>query len=82
MPSGWRTAWSRPGDRDVVPVAENHEFIVPPDRPFLDSLTCLAYLAGCTEMISSASACSSCRTGIRSTGRGSPRRSSRFRRDD
>jgi probable F420-dependent oxidoreductase len=33
------------------PYSENHEFIVPPDRPFLDSLTCLAFLAGCTEKI-------------------------------
>ena len=35
----------------VYPYSENHEFIVPPDRPFLDSLTCLAFLAGCTEKI-------------------------------
>ena len=33
------------------PYSENHEFIVPPDRPFLDSLTCLAFLAGCTSKI-------------------------------
>src|SRR5207249_3575871 len=33
------------------PYSENHEFIVPPDRPFLDSFTCLAFLAGCTEKI-------------------------------
>src|SRR6266851_4475224 len=26
------------------PYSENHEFIVPPDRPFLDSFTCLALL--------------------------------------
>src|SRR5260370_27903527 len=31
------------------PYSENHEFIVPPDRPFLDSFTCLAFLAGGTE---------------------------------
>jgi len=35
----------------VYPYSENHAFIVPPDRPFLDSLTCLAFLAGCTEKI-------------------------------
>jgi len=33
------------------PYSENHEFIVPPDRPFLDSFTCLAFLAGVTEKI-------------------------------
>src|SRR5438132_11657568 len=33
------------------PYSENHQFIVPPDRPFLDSMTCLAFLAGCTEKI-------------------------------
>ena len=33
------------------PYSENQEFIVPPDRPFLDSLTCLAFLAGCTKSI-------------------------------
>jgi probable F420-dependent oxidoreductase len=37
--------------RTIYPYSENHEFIVPPDRPFLDSLTCLAFLAGCTERI-------------------------------
>jgi probable F420-dependent oxidoreductase len=37
--------------RTSYPYSENHEFIVPPDRPFLDSLTCLAFLAGCTEKI-------------------------------
>jgi probable F420-dependent oxidoreductase len=54
---GFDAVWS--ADRVVTPwtiqtsypYAENHEFIVPPDRPFLDSLTCLAYLAGCTERI-------------------------------
>src|SRR5260221_10137536 len=54
---GFDAVWS--ADRVVTPwqintsypYAENHEFIVPPDRPFLDSLTCLAYLAGCTEKI-------------------------------
>src|SRR2546428_468020 len=37
--------------RPSYPYSETHEFIVPPDRPFLDSLTCLAFLAGCTEKI-------------------------------
>jgi probable F420-dependent oxidoreductase len=54
---GFDAVWS--ADRVVTPwriatpypYAENHEFIVPPDRPFLDSLTCLSFLAGCTERI-------------------------------
>jgi probable F420-dependent oxidoreductase len=54
---GFDAVWS--ADRVVTPwtintsypYSANHEFIVPPDRPFLDSLTCLAYLAGCTEKI-------------------------------
>ena len=54
---GFDAVWS--ADRVVTPwkintsypYSENHEFIVPPDRPFLDSLTCLAFLAGCTERI-------------------------------
>jgi len=33
------------------PYAEGATFIVPPDRPFLESLTVLAFLAGCTERI-------------------------------
>lgn len=33
------------------PYAEGATFIVPPDRPFLESLTALAFLAGCTEKI-------------------------------
>lgn len=37
--------------RTPYPYAENQQFIVPPDRPFLDSFTCLAYLAGCTQTI-------------------------------
>src|SRR5258707_12801802 len=52
---GYDAAWS--ADRVVTtwqintsyPYSDNHEFIVPPDRPFLDSLTSLAFLAGCTE---------------------------------
>jgi probable F420-dependent oxidoreductase len=54
---GFDAVWS--ADRVVTPWAiktsypysENHEFIVPPDRPFLDSFTCLAFLAACTEKI-------------------------------
>jgi probable F420-dependent oxidoreductase len=54
---GFDAVWS--ADRIVTPwqintsypYSENHEFIVPPDRPFLDSLTCLAFLATCTEKI-------------------------------
>lgn len=54
---GFDAIWS--ADRVVTPwkintsypYSENHEFIVPPDRPFLDSLTCLAFLAGCTQKI-------------------------------
>ena len=54
---GFDAVWS--ADRVVTPwkistaypYSENHEFIVPPDRPFLDSLTCLAFLAGCTQKI-------------------------------
>ena len=54
---GFDAIWS--ADRVVTPwkietpypYSENHEFIVPPDRPFLDSFTCLAFLVGCTEKI-------------------------------
>lgn len=54
---GFDAIWS--ADRVVTPwkintsypYSENQEFIVPPDRPFLDSLTCLAFLAGCTKSI-------------------------------
>ncbi len=54
---GFDAIWS--ADRVVTPwtiktsypYSENHEFIVPPDRPFLDSFTCLAFLAACTEKI-------------------------------
>jgi probable F420-dependent oxidoreductase len=35
----------------TYPYAEGRAFIVPPDRPFLESLTVLAFLAGCTERI-------------------------------
>ncbi len=54
---GFHAVWS--ADRVVTPwkiattypYSASHEFIVPPDRPFLDSLTCLAFLAGCTSTI-------------------------------
>jgi len=54
---GFDAIWS--ADRVVTPwqiqtsypYSENHQFIVPPDRPFLDSLTCLAFLAGVTTRI-------------------------------
>lgn len=54
---GFDAVWS--ADRVVTPwqietpypYSEGHQFIVPPDRPFLDSLTCLAFLAGCTSRI-------------------------------
>jgi len=35
----------------VYPYSKEATFIVPPDRPFLEPLTCLAFLAGCTEKI-------------------------------
>ncbi len=37
--------------RTPYPYAEDSAFIVPPDRPFLDSLSCLTFLAGCTERV-------------------------------
>jgi probable F420-dependent oxidoreductase len=54
---GFDAVWS--ADRVVTPwhiettypYSEDHEFIVPPDRPFLDSMSVLAYLAGRTERI-------------------------------
>jgi probable F420-dependent oxidoreductase len=52
---GFRQLWA--AERLVIPwtietaypYAEGATFIVPPDRPFLESLTVLAFLAGCTE---------------------------------
>jgi probable F420-dependent oxidoreductase len=35
----------------VYPYSKESTFIVPPDRPFFEPLTCLAFLAGCTEKI-------------------------------
>jgi probable F420-dependent oxidoreductase len=54
---GFRQLWA--AERVVIPwnietaypYAEGATFIVPPDRPFLESLTVLAFLAGCTERI-------------------------------
>ncbi|GCE48862.1 luciferase-type oxidoreductase [Thermosporothrix hazakensis] len=54
---GFAAIWS--ADRVVTPweittaypYSENRHFIVPPDKPFLDSLTCLAFLAGHTHHI-------------------------------
>jgi probable F420-dependent oxidoreductase len=54
---GFRSVWA--ADRIVIPWRIETEyayswsgaFIVPPDKPFLDSMTALAFLAGCTERI-------------------------------
>ena len=54
---GFDAIWS--ADRVVTPweiktpypYSDGSEFIVPPDRPFLDSMSCLAYLAGRTDRI-------------------------------
>lgn len=54
---GYDSVWS--ADRIIIPweikttypYSRSATFIVPPDRPFFDSLTCLAFLAGCTEKI-------------------------------
>ncbi|HEY1269854.1 MAG TPA: LLM class F420-dependent oxidoreductase [Candidatus Binatia bacterium] len=54
---GFDSVWC--ADRIVIPweiktpypYAEGQSFIVPPDRPFFEPLTCLAYLAGRTEKI-------------------------------
>ena len=35
----------------VYPYSKEATFIVPPDRPFFEPLTSLAFLAGCTEKI-------------------------------
>ncbi len=35
----------------IYPYSKDATFIVPPDRPFFEPLTCLAFLAGCTERI-------------------------------
>ncbi|HEY7163328.1 MAG TPA: LLM class flavin-dependent oxidoreductase [Candidatus Binatia bacterium] len=54
---GYDSVWS--ADRIIIPweiktvypYSKEATFIVPPDRPFLEPLTCLAFLAGCTEKI-------------------------------
>src|SRR5262245_57876458 len=54
---GFDSVWA--ADRIVTPwridtpypYSADQHFIVPPDRPFLEPLTCLAYLAGCTRTI-------------------------------
>jgi len=54
---GYESVWA--ADRIVIPweiktpypYGEDRRFIVPPDRPFLEPLTCLAFLAGRTERI-------------------------------
>ncbi|OGQ82184.1 MAG: hypothetical protein A3F90_10095 [Deltaproteobacteria bacterium RIFCSPLOWO2_12_FULL_60_19] len=55
---GYDSVWC--ADRIIIPweiktpypYSEGQSFIVPPDRPFFEPLTCLAFLAGCTEKIS------------------------------
>jgi probable F420-dependent oxidoreductase len=37
--------------RTPYPYSVDEQFIVPPDRPFLEPLTCLAFLAGCTARV-------------------------------
>lgn len=54
---GFDSIWA--ADRIIIPWEINtpypysgdQGFIVPPDRPFLDSLTCLTFLAACTERV-------------------------------
>lgn len=54
---GYDSVWT--ADRIIIPweistpynYSASQQFIVPPDRPFLEPLTCLAFLAGCTEKI-------------------------------
>ena len=54
---GYDSVWA--ADRLVIPwkidttypYSKEATFIVPPDRPFFDTMTCLAFLAGCTETI-------------------------------
>jgi probable F420-dependent oxidoreductase len=55
---GFDSVWA--ADRIVTPwridtpypYSTDQRFIVPPDRPFLEPLTCLAFLAACTSRIS------------------------------
>lgn len=54
---GYDSVWT--ADRIIIPwqiktaypYSKDKQFIVPPNRPFLEPLTCLAFLAGCTERI-------------------------------
>jgi probable F420-dependent oxidoreductase len=54
---GYDSVWC--ADRIIIPweiktpypYSEEQSFIVPPGRPFFEPLTCLAFLAGCTEKI-------------------------------
>jgi probable F420-dependent oxidoreductase len=54
---GYDSVWS--ADRIIIPwkikttypYSRSATFIVPPDRPFFEPLTCLAFLAGCTEKV-------------------------------
>lgn len=54
---GFDSIWA--ADRIIIPweiktsypYSEGSRFIVPPDRPFLEPLTCLAFLSGCTQRI-------------------------------
>jgi probable F420-dependent oxidoreductase len=54
---GYDAIWA--ADRIVIPweirtrypYSVDEQFIVPPDRPFLEPLTCLAFLAGCTARV-------------------------------
>jgi alkanesulfonate monooxygenase SsuD/methylene tetrahydromethanopterin reductase-like flavin-dependent oxidoreductase (luciferase family) len=54
---GFDAVWSaerivQPWSIDTpYPYGEDGTLIVPPDRPFLDAMTCLAYLSGRTEHI-------------------------------
>jgi len=55
--AGYDSVWA--ADRIVIPweirtpypYKEDQQFLVPPDRPFLEPLTCLAFLAGATQRI-------------------------------
>lgn len=54
---GYSSVWA--ADRIIIPwkintlypYSTDQRFIVPPDRPFLEPLTCLAFLASCTKRI-------------------------------
>ncbi|MBI2370656.1 MAG: TIGR03619 family F420-dependent LLM class oxidoreductase [Deltaproteobacteria bacterium] len=54
---GFDSVWT--ADRIIIPweikspyaYSADQVFIVPPDRPFFEPLTCLAFLAGCTEKV-------------------------------